>query len=148
MHILAMSEGLATLSSALFAGAAVYISVVEHPARLLCGTRIAVTEFAPSYKRGTFMQASLAAVGTLAAVAAWMMGAPWTWLMGGLMLGAVIPFTILVIFRTNAQLLDPSLDKDSALAAKLLERWGRLHAVRSGMSLASILTFLYSGLWR
>ena len=52
---------LATLSCALFTGGALYVSLVEHPARLQCGTRIAVTEFAPSYKRGSVMQASLAA---------------------------------------------------------------------------------------
>jgi hypothetical protein len=51
---------------------------------MLCGTRLAITEFAPSYKRGAVMQASLAAVGTLAAIAAWLLGAPAPWLIGGL----------------------------------------------------------------
>lgn len=36
-------EFLATLCTALFAGAAMYISLVEHPARMECGTRLAVT---------------------------------------------------------------------------------------------------------
>jgi hypothetical protein len=57
----------------------------------------------------------------------------------GLLLGAVIPFTLLVIFPTNKRLLDPSLDKDSARASDLLRRWGKLHAVRSCLSLASFL---------
>jgi hypothetical protein len=47
------------------------------------------------------MQASLAAVGTLAAIAAWLLGAPSLWLIGGLLLGAVIPFTLIVILPTN-----------------------------------------------
>ena len=42
----------------IFAGAAIYINVAEHPARLSCGTELAVTEFPPSYKRATRMQAS------------------------------------------------------------------------------------------
>jgi hypothetical protein len=67
---LALSESLAILCSGLFAGAALYISFVEHPARMLCGTSLAITGFAPSYKRATLMQASLAALGTLATVAA------------------------------------------------------------------------------
>jgi hypothetical protein len=46
---------LATLCSGLFAGAALYISFVEHPARMLCGTTLAITQFAPSYKRATVM---------------------------------------------------------------------------------------------
>jgi hypothetical protein len=50
----------ATVSAGLFSGAAIYINAVEHPARLSCGTELAVREFAPSYRRATAMQASLA----------------------------------------------------------------------------------------
>ena len=128
---IALSESLAILCSGLFAGAAVYISFVEQPARMLCGTSLAITQFVPSYKRATVMQASLAAVGTLATIAAWLMGAPAPWLIGGLLLGAVIPFTLIVILPTNKRLLDPSLDKDSELAEQLLQRWATLHGVRS-----------------
>jgi len=40
---------------------------------------------------------SLTALGALAAIAAWLMGAPAPWLAGGLLLGAAIPFTLIVI---------------------------------------------------
>ena len=136
------------MCAGLFAGAAVYVSAVEHPARVLCGTRLALAEFAPSYKRATVMQTSLAALGTLGGIAAWLIGAPAWWLIGGLLLGAAVPYTLLVILPTNNQLLNPSLDKDSDLARQLLRRWGKLHAVRTCMSLASLLVFLYSGFWR
>jgi len=59
-------EGLALLCAGLFAGAAIYISFVEHPARLECGTQLAATQFGPSYRRATLMQAPLAAVGLIA----------------------------------------------------------------------------------
>jgi uncharacterized membrane protein len=145
---LALTEFLALLSSGLFAGAALYISFVEHPARMLCGTSLALTQFAPSYKRATIMQASLAAIGTLAAIAAWLMGAPAPWLAGGILLGAVIPFTLIVILPTNKRLLDPSLDKDPQLAQQLLQRWATLHALRSASSLSSFLVFLFAAIWR
>ena len=61
----------ATLATALFTGAAVYISLVEHPARLQCPTARAVEQWRPSYKRATVMQASLGVVGVLMAIAAW-----------------------------------------------------------------------------
>ena len=62
----------AALCAGLFAGAAIYISAVEHPARLSCGTELAVREFAPSYHRATFMQASLAIAGCAAGLwSAW-----------------------------------------------------------------------------
>src|SRR6266852_1493638 len=111
-----------------------------------CGTTLAITQFAPSYKRATTMQASLAALGTLAAIAAWLQGAPAPWLVGGLLLGALIPFTLIVILPTNKRLLDPSLDKDSELADQLLHRWATLHAVRSSLSLGSFLGFLFAAI--
>ena len=44
--LLAISESLAILASGLFAGAALYITFVEHPARMQCGTTLAITQFA------------------------------------------------------------------------------------------------------
>jgi len=57
---------------------------------------------------------------------------------------AISPFTLIVILLTNKRLLDPSLDKDSQLAEQLLQRWATLHAVRSALSLASFLVFLFA----
>jgi len=135
-------ETLATLSAGMFAGAAIYISVVEHPSRMECGTDLAIRQFAPSYRRATVMQVSLAVIGFLSAAAAWYRTASYWWLTGGVILVAVIPFTLIVILRTNKKLLDPALDKTSAAATALLTRWGKLHAVRSILSLVSFLIFV------
>lgn len=63
---------LATLATGLFAGAAVYINLVEHPARVSCGTDTAIREFVPSYQRASVMQASMAIVGaTCGLIAGW-----------------------------------------------------------------------------
>lgn len=107
-----------------------------------CRTDLAVAEFAPSYRRAAIMQGALAAVGFLSASAAWLTGASIWWLLGGTILVAVIPFTLIVIFPTNKKLLDSSLDKSSELASGLLIRWGRLHAVRSILSLISFIIFI------
>jgi hypothetical protein len=48
-----------------------------------------------------------------------------------------------VILPTNKKLLDPATANDLDLAEELLTRWGKLHAVRSFLSLASLLTFLF-----
>jgi hypothetical protein len=124
-------ELIATICAGLFAGAAIYITFVEHPARLECGTALAATQFGPSYRRATIMQASLAALGFLGALVAWTRGAGLPVLLGGVLLGLVIPFTLVVILPTNRRLLDPTLDRASSDAAALLAKWGRLHAVRS-----------------
>src|SRR5438552_19119944 len=104
---------LATLAAGLFTGAAVYITLVEHPARVSCGSVLAVTEFGPSYKRATMMQASLALVGAGAWIGRWAARGGLGWLVSSVVLGAVVPFTLLVIIPTNLRLLDPSLDKAS-----------------------------------
>ena len=139
----ALAELLATLSSGLFAGASIYINLVEHPARMEAGTNLALTEFAPSYHRATVTQVSLASVGFLSALVAWRLRLDSRWLIGGGLLVSVIPFTAVAILPTNKQLLDPETANDLELAERLLTRWGRLHAVRSVLSLASLLTFLF-----
>jgi uncharacterized membrane protein len=122
---------LATLSAGLFAGAAVYVTGVEHPARLQRGVPFALEQFGPSYHRGAVMQASLA-IGTLVlAVLDWSRRGDLLILAGGLVVGALVPFTLLVIFPTNRRLLDPALSRTAPEAAALLRRWGRLHAVRT-----------------
>ena len=137
-----VAELLATLSSGLFAGASIYINLVEHPARMQAGTHVALAEFAPSYHRATVTQVSLASLGFLSALVAWRLRSDARWLVGGGLLVSVIPFTALAILPTNKQLLDPATANDSVLAEKLLNRWGRLHAVRSVLSLAALLLFL------
>lgn len=125
---------LATLSTCIFAGAAIYINVAEHPARMSCETSIAATVWAPSYQRAYVMQASLAATALISGLLAWLLGGGFGWLIGALFIGAVIPFTFIVIMPTNNRLLESGRDMASAETRDLLVRWGQLHAVRSVLS--------------
>lgn len=104
---------------------------------------VAATEFPPSYRRGTVMQVTCAALGLLSAIAAWLAAASFWWLVAGVLLGLVIPFTLVVILPTNKRLLSSASDRRSAEAERLLTRWGRLHAVRSVLSAFALLLFLY-----
>jgi hypothetical protein len=132
----------AAVCAGLFAGAAVYINLVEHPARLSCGPELAIREFAPSYHRATFMQAALAVAGSISGLgSAWLLRDVWL-ASSAVLLGAVVPFTLLVMFPINKQLLDPALDARSRRAEELLTSWGRLHAARSVLSSAAFVLFL------
>ena len=133
----------ATVCAGIFAGAAIYITFVEHPARVSCGTALALREFAPSYGRATILQAFLAIVGLFTALEAWWRTRAPELLVGGLALGIVVPFTLVVIAPTNRRLLAAELDPESAEAAQLLQRWGRLHAVRSVLSAVAFLILLW-----
>ena len=85
------------------------------------------------------MQASLAVIGSLTAVVAWLGGAGLLWLLAGVLLGSVVPFTVIVISHTNERLKDPALDTSGEAARALLTRWGKLHAVRSGASILALI---------
>ena len=126
-----IAETLALVATALFAGAAVYVTLVEHPARESCGPEIAVAEFRPSYRRAAILQGGLALVGGIAGIVRWATLGGTGWLTGGVLLLAMIPYTLIVIMPTNNRLLDPALDTRSVDVVALLCRWGRLHSVRA-----------------
>ncbi|MFA4904561.1 MAG: DUF1772 domain-containing protein [Desulfobaccales bacterium] len=140
-------ELLAALSSGIFTGAAFYIYFVEHPARLECGPALGVPEFAASYKRAKIMQPLLAFLGFFGGSAAWLTGAGVWWLIGGIIMGSLFPFTIILMLPINNELNNPSLDKNSPLAVELLSRWGNLHRIRALASLVAFVLFLLLLRW-
>src|SRR5918997_6704665 len=102
---------LALISAAIFAGAALYITAVEHPTRLGLDHRSLLIEWKPAYKRGTAMQAPLAVLGFLLGAAAWWQTGHLAWMAGALLMLANWPFTFFAIMPTNNRLmaLEPSL---------------------------------------
>ena len=138
----AVLAGIATVAAGLFAGAALYVSLVEHPARVSLGPRAAVLQFGPVYRRGAAMQVPLSLIGAAASIVSWAGGGSAAWLIGGAALGALVPFTLLVIMPTNKRLLDATLDAGSPEATALLRRWAQLHAVRTFVSLVVFAGFV------
>lgn len=141
--MIALLQFVATLSGALFAGAALYINVAEHPARMLLDTRSAALQWAPSYKRATGLQAPLALISLACGTGAWALGGSIYWIVGAGLVGCVVPYTFVVIMKTNNRLLDPGRDLSSSGTRTLLNHWARLHAARTALSLAGVSVYLW-----
>jgi hypothetical protein len=141
--MLLMMQTVATLSAGLFSGAAVYISLVEHPVRTMLDTHSAATQWAPSYKRATWMQAPLAIVGLLTGALSGILGGGLGWIVGAVLIGSVVPITFKIIMPTNDKLLEPGRDLNSSETRALLDKWGQLHLVRTVLSLLAFVLFAW-----
>jgi hypothetical protein len=135
---------LALATAAAFAGAAIYVSAVEHPARLGLEDRALLAQWQPSYKRGAVMQASLAAVSGVLGILAGILTLDWRWAVGAVLVLANWPYTLLIIKPTNDQLQATLPAAADAATRSLLTQWGRLHAVRSALGLAATLAYLWA----
>lgn len=142
--LVSVLEFAAALAGTLFAGAALYINVAEHPARMSLDTGEAARQWAPSYLRATWLQAPLALVSLACGVGAWFLGAGMSWLIAALLVGSVVPITFIVIMPTNKMLLSPGRDLASEETRRLLTRWGRLHAIRTVVSLCGAVIYLWA----
>ena len=138
---------LALTVAALFAGAAFYVSFVEHPARSAAlDDRAQLAQWKPSYARGAQMQASLALIGFVLGAAAWWQTGDELWAAGAVVLVAAWPYTMLMIMPTNRALNAISSDEAGPQSRALLERWGRLHLRRTLLGVASTALYLWAAL--
>jgi anthrone oxygenase-like protein len=132
------AEIVSIIFAGLFAGAALYVSLVEHPARMANTLEVALAEFRPSYKRAAVMQVILAVIGVAGAIGAYFLGRGISTLVAGIVLAIVVPFTLIVIMPINRQLLDETRTARTEDTEVLLEKWGKLHNVRTIASLLAL----------
>jgi len=134
----------ALVAAAVFFGAAFYINFAEQPARLGLDDRALLAQWKPSYKRGFAMQAPLAIAGFLLGIISWWRTGDWLWLIGALVLVANWPYTLLGIMPTNNALMALNPAEAGPDSRALIEKWAKLHAVRTGLGFATTLIFLWA----
>jgi hypothetical protein len=134
----------ALVFATLFAGAALYITLVEHPARLGLEDRPLLAQWQPSYKRALPIQSGLAIAGGISGLLAWYLSADWLWLAGSLVLLANWPFTLIVIMPVNKRLMAMQQRDAGADSRRMLVHWGNLHSGRSALGALSMLLFAWA----
>lgn len=133
---------LALTIAALFAGAALYVSFAEQPARLALDDRALLAQWKLAYKRGLAMQAPFAIAGFLLGAVAWWLSRRYMFLLGAILLLANWPWTIFAMMPTNRTLMATEIHETSPRIRALLVKWNRLHTVRIALGFLAILAFL------
>ena len=88
----------------------------------------------------------MALVGSVLGLLAWWQTNEWLWLLGAFVLVANWPYTLFAIMPTNNQLKAINSANAGSMSRILIERWGKLHAVRSVLGFAATLVFLLASM--
>merc|ERR1712062_26798 len=134
---------LSTLTAGLFTGGALYINIVESPARATHEPEEALRIWRPSFVRAKKYLSKLAVVSGLTSVsAAYCLSGevcPLSWFAAGCAMLTIPPLTMVFIVPGNNELMDENLCNelsDDAVEEKLA-MWNRRHAMRSLIALGS-----------
>ena len=139
-----LSGALALVIAALFTGAAIYINVAEHPARMMLDDKAALAQWRPSYVRGFAMQASLAIASTLFGLLAYWHTGNIGWFVGACLIFASWPYTLVVILPVNKRLQAIEDGKAGEESRLLMRTWATLHAGRSALGVLATASFLWA----
>jgi hypothetical protein len=133
-----MRPGLVAFAAACtFFGAALYINLVEQPARLSLDPRSILREWTPSNRRGFVMLAVLAIISALFGYTEYALGGDVRWLIGGTILLSSLPYAYFVITPVNVLLYAARRDGPPSAIREFMRDWGLLEWGQTAIALAA-----------
>ena len=129
--------------AAAFTGAALYINLVEQPARLALDDSALLSEWRPSDRRGFAMLASLALIAAALALTAYFQTQDVRWLIGAIIVIASWPYTFFAMVPMNNRILTISA-AESGAARELVRTWGLLEYGQTAIGLVACGVFLWA----
>ena len=139
-----MSPGsLALALAAAFFGAALYVNLVEQPARLGLDDQAILNEWTPSDRRGVALILGLSLLSAALGLVAFFSSQDVRWAIGALIVILVWPYTFFAMAPLNNQILALS-PKDVGAARALVRQWGVLEYGQTAIGLAATLVYLWA----
>ena len=133
-----------TFATNTFFGAAIYVNIVETPARLsLTSTSAMVDHFQAHFPRARSMQGNLSRISSVCAALGWYLDKD---INRNLLLSLAccmlfnLPWTMFIIMPINNQLMDGEYPKmkGESWVIDMMRRWDRVHFVRTMSSFAAM----------
>jgi len=109
-----------------FVGAALYINIVEQPARLALQPRAMVKEWAPSNRRGFVMTSAIALLAAVLAYVDFARSGDVRLLIGGTILLASWPYAFFIIVPVNIWLYTLPPERARSAVREQMREWGLL----------------------
>jgi hypothetical protein len=101
-----------------------------------------LTEWKSAYKRGFAMQAPLAVAAFVLGAFAWWESGQWLFLIGGALMLANWPWTMLAILPVNSRLMQTEPIAATKDTREMIRHWNVLHGVRTLLGAGATVVFL------
>ena len=134
---------IALVFAAAFAGAAIYVSWVEQPARLKLDDQALLSEWGPSDQRGVALLAAFALASGIAGFLAWFELDDVRWVFGALIVISTWPYAFFVMAPLNNQILSLH-GSDVGAARALVRQWGLIESGFAAIGVVAVAMFLWA----
>ena len=127
-----------------FFGAALYVNIVEQPARLALDARSIVREWMPSNRRGFVMLAVLAIISALSGYAEYVGTGDVRWPIGGAIILASWPYAYFVMIPVTDLLYSIRRNAPVSMIREFMRDWGLLEWGQTAIGVGAACMFAWT----